>query len=227
MCIAWEICVLLVSSWLGCHGVQNYWVQVGIDLRLHVNVISMVNASTSISCSVECSLNQECRGFDFRPWDGLCSLHDAADATVASVLLQSVYVIEHTTLNFVHQPDTSCDQSISMCVMRVNTISTWNAARKYCQAFGMDLVVLDTADKLAFALASVISSNARVWIGLSDVGEEGNWKWVNGETATANVPWHGTRPEGGIKENCAIYASSDDAVHDIACDRDFPFICEN
>ena len=224
MCTIKKMCILLVSVWLGCHGIQNYWVQLGTDLHLYVNVISMVNASTSISCCIECSLDQECRGFDFRPWDGLCILHDAADVTVASLSLQAA--TEHTTLNFVLQPDTSCDQSISMCVMRVDESVSWRSARNYCQAFGMDLVVFDTAEKKAFALTSVIGG-AMVWIGLSDGAEEGNWKWLSGKAIATGMRWFGPDPSGGTAENCAIYAPSDDTVHDIRCDRKFTFICEN
>ncbi|RXN07832.1 CD209 antigen-like protein [Labeo rohita] len=55
---------------------------------------------------------------------------------------------------------------------------TWSESRQYCKEQGGDLVIIKTEIKQNY-LSSYISGNARVWIGLSDIYQEGKMEWVD------------------------------------------------
>ena len=62
-----------------------------------------------------------------------------------------------------------------------------------------------------------LSINEKFWIGVSDIGSEGNWVWVNGETATSSeLIWSSRQPDNyGNNQDCgALYPSgyTDDAT---------------
>ena len=159
----WYIAFSLL--WLVCYGKEKSWIQIGTNCHLYNNIIHSTTASTSISCGVECSLNPECLGFDFRPWDGCCTLHDAANVT--SFNLQTQHPAEHETLTFVHLSEI-CDHSAGICLMYVNTEMSWHDGRYFCQAFNMDLAILDTEEKWDFAKAAGGGVPGRYFVGASD-----------------------------------------------------------
>ncbi|XP_048051393.1 CD209 antigen-like protein B [Megalobrama amblycephala] len=56
---------------------------------------------------------------------------------------------------------------------------SWSDSRQYCRDRGGDLVIIDTEVKQR-SISSFIK--ASVWIGLSDIENEGNMKWVDNST---------------------------------------------
>ncbi|KAJ4931487.1 hypothetical protein JOQ06_025782 [Pogonophryne albipinna] len=72
---------------------------------------------------------------------------------------------------------------------------TWQGSRQDCQARGADLAIITTQEELNFLSRTTAIS----WIGLSDMVQEGEWKWVDGTdllfgglvwilVASSNVP---------------------------------------
>ncbi|XP_016358425.1 C-type lectin domain family 4 member M-like [Sinocyclocheilus anshuiensis] len=59
-----------------------------------------------------------------------------------------------------------------------NVSKSWSESRQYCRDRGADLVIINTEVKQSF-ITSVISGNERLWIGLSDIIQEGKMKWVD------------------------------------------------
>ncbi|KAI2646677.1 C-type lectin domain family 4 member M [Labeo rohita] len=59
-----------------------------------------------------------------------------------------------------------------------NVSKSWSESRQYCKEQGGDLVIIKTEIKQNY-LSSYISGNARVWIGLSDIYQEGKMEWVD------------------------------------------------
>ncbi|KAK7891331.1 hypothetical protein WMY93_023294 [Mugilogobius chulae] len=57
------------------------------------------------------------------------------------------------------------------------TKQSWQESRKYCQQRGADLIIINNVQEQEFA-NKVFGLN--VWIGLSDLEEEGVWRWVDG-----------------------------------------------
>ncbi|KAK7891326.1 hypothetical protein WMY93_023289 [Mugilogobius chulae] len=60
---------------------------------------------------------------------------------------------------------------------RSSTEQNWQESRKYCQQRGADLIIINNVQELEFASDTFKS---RTWIGLSDLEEEGVWRWVDG-----------------------------------------------
>uniref|UniRef100_A0A8C6PP62 C-type lectin domain-containing protein n=1 Tax=Nothobranchius furzeri TaxID=105023 RepID=A0A8C6PP62_NOTFU len=59
-------------------------------------------------------------------------------------------------------------------------LKSWNKARKFCQMYGGDLVVIDSKDKQTFLILINKFFHIGFWFGLSDSHIEGTWKWLDG-----------------------------------------------
>ncbi|KAL1281253.1 hypothetical protein QQF64_000056 [Cirrhinus molitorella] len=57
-----------------------------------------------------------------------------------------------------------------------NESKSWSDSRQYCRDHGADLVIINSEEKQRF-ISSLTTE--RVWIGLSDIDNEGNMKWVD------------------------------------------------
>ena len=67
-------------------------------------------------------------------------------------------------------------------------------------------------------------------MGLSDLEEEGNYKWIDGSNSTSeNTPWGEDEPNGGTRENCGeTWADRGSAalLNDYVCSLAFRGLCE-
>ncbi|KAG1943831.1 CD209 antigen [Pimephales promelas] len=55
-------------------------------------------------------------------------------------------------------------------------LKSWSESRQFCRDRGADLIIINTEEKQRF-ISSFIKES--VWIGLSDIENEGNMKWVD------------------------------------------------
>jgi serine/threonine protein kinase len=62
---------------------------------------------------------------------------------------------------------------------------SWHEAKKRCEALGGHLVIIETPEENAF-LAKLITDGGKIdsWIGATDEGFEGQWRWVDGRNMT-------------------------------------------
>ena len=102
---------------------------------------------------------------------------------------------------------------------------TWSAARAHCQSLGGDLAMLVSQTVQDQALAAIPSSFAdnHFWIGLTDEGSEGRWRWTDG-SQSAWTNWESGEPGGGSGENCAIIYHR--KWYDNPCSYTRRFICQ-
>ncbi|XP_076378458.1 hemolymph lipopolysaccharide-binding protein isoform X2 [Megalopta genalis] len=112
-------------------------------------------------------------------------------------------------------------------------LRTWNDARKTCQNDGGQLVVIDSAQKVAIVRSWLASESLEaIWVGFHDLFEEGSWTTVTGESVNAldYYPWANDQPDNqfGI-QHCAVIWRLWllDGVDDYRCDSKFAFVCEN
>ncbi|XP_059367807.1 CD209 antigen-like protein C [Carassius carassius] len=102
----------------------------------------------------------------------------------------------------------------------------WSDSRKYCRDRGADLVTIKNIDKQKF-----ISSFVKeiVWIGLSDIENEGKMKWVD-ESSPKQEFWAGGEPSNtGGNEDCVELIPSYDILknwNNISCSVKKRGICE-
>ena len=115
-----------------------------------------------------------------------------------------------------------------------NNADTWEAAEEYCESVGGHLVTITTKEENDAVWAYVKElGNQSVFIGLSDAEEEGNWKWVTGESLTY-TKWTKGEPNAYTEaENYAEYAFNvdtgewNDFRYDVhSSDSVKSFVCE-
>ncbi|MGE0629864.1 MAG: C-type lectin domain-containing protein [Hyphomicrobiaceae bacterium] len=74
---------------------------------------------------------------------------------------------------------------------------TWTAARAYCQARGADLVTIESPEEneIAGKLVRQKSTNpAGCWIGATNTGIDGQWRWINGTEVHPFSNWKRGEP---------------------------------
>ncbi|EAT41960.1 AAEL006456-PA [Aedes aegypti] len=122
--------------------------------------------------------------------------------------------------------------------MIVNSIdqTNWTEALEQCESHGMQLAVIDSAEKQETIAQMICSStvfNERwmdVWIGANDIAEEGQFTWqATGENVTY-TNWKPGQPNNyGGKEDCVhiqYTANVDFQWNDDQCSKKKYFICE-
>ncbi|KAI1896493.1 hypothetical protein AGOR_G00095350 [Albula goreensis] len=120
---------------------------------------------------------------------------------------------------------------------------TWNASRAQCQSEGADLLIVNSVEEQRFAFRTSQSVNQRgnrVWIGLTDVQTEGEWRWVNGNLVTKELQfWHNRtfgahepddwKQHNPLGEDCGHLDTSLHALTswmDGPCESAYRWICE-
>uniref|UniRef100_A0A3B4AFV5 C-type lectin domain-containing protein n=1 Tax=Periophthalmus magnuspinnatus TaxID=409849 RepID=A0A3B4AFV5_9GOBI len=78
------------------------------------------------------------------------------------------------------------------------TEQTWQESRQYCQKRGADLTIISSVQEQKFAHSTF---KGRRWIGLSDLEQEGVWKWVDGSLVRTRF-WTRGEPNNLNNEDC-------------------------
>uniref|UniRef100_A0A673I4S7 C-type lectin domain-containing protein n=1 Tax=Sinocyclocheilus rhinocerous TaxID=307959 RepID=A0A673I4S7_9TELE len=103
---------------------------------------------------------------------------------------------------------------------------SWTESRKYCTERGADLIIINNREKQDFV--TKMTDKREFWIGVTDIKEEGRWKWVDGTSVTAGGQI--TEPNGGRHENCAVtYLKKHPELIgwiDVTCNGAYQWICE-
>lgn len=112
----------------------------------------------------------------------------------------------------------------------------WQEARQFCRKQGGDLAVIDSREK-HLAISELINNyqdplrpivHSGFWIGLSDVQEEGHWKWLDG-TRLIEGYWNNGEPNNLGNEDCAATYPRSNPFHawnDAPCSHDLKWICQ-
>jgi hypothetical protein len=80
----------------------------------------------------------------------------------------------------------------------INGSFTWGEARADAELRGGHLVTITTQGENDF-VASMVSANSDVWIGGSDIDQDGSWKWVTDELFSY-TNWGVSEPNGRDRE---------------------------
>uniref|UniRef100_A0AAZ1Y3H0 C-type lectin domain-containing protein n=2 Tax=Oreochromis aureus TaxID=47969 RepID=A0AAZ1Y3H0_OREAU len=109
------------------------------------------------------------------------------------------------------------------CYLLSKSSGSWHSARKHCTDQGADLVVIDSPNEQNF-IVSITQHLA--WIGLSDIEQEGTWKWVDGTPLTLKY-WAPRQPDNkGSTENCVMIGYEGIHWNDGRCEASFQWVCE-
>ena len=86
------------------------------------------------------------------------------------------------------------------------------------------MVFVEDFDERYF-LDTILEKGEKVFVGMTDIAEEGRWVWMDGSVPKLNPLWHGNHPDGGEKENCGEYVENH-GFHDIPCDVSIKYVCK-
>ncbi|GAA6230334.1 CD209 antigen-like [Lates japonicus] len=105
----------------------------------------------------------------------------------------------------------------------------WPLSREYCQNKGADLAIINSKDEMTF-INGLYGSEKEVWIGLTDEGVEGQWKWVDG-TPLTTAYWGKDQPNSynGRNQDCVEFwhrATGKGDWNDENCNIEQNWICE-
>ena len=106
-------------------------------------------------------------------------------------------------------------------------------SQSICKALGGYLIEFRTrADyEVTKDVIKKSGTNERVWVGLTDAGHEGHWKFMEHPTKGAPFfPWYPGEPNGRRSQDCAslILSKGVFLLGDVACSYSSPirFMCE-
>ena len=115
---------------------------------------------------------------------------------------------------------------LKMC----NAPVVWTDAKKICRAWGGDLASMPTPHQQAdlITLTADFKGNA-YWIGLNELGEEGEWQWSD-DTPLTYLNWAKGQPNNkrndSRNENCVAAWFGNRQWHDMLCYAALPFVCK-
>jgi hypothetical protein len=103
---------------------------------------------------------------------------------------------------------------------------TWAAADSACKAVNAHLVTLNSEAENSYIASMIPSNYMRAWIGLTDAGTEGNWRWVTGEPLSY-TSWSAGEPNNydGAENWAHIYQGSG-MWNDLPSSWTASYVCE-
>lgn len=104
----------------------------------------------------------------------------------------------------------------------VPSAPNWFNARANCQYYGLEMATMNDSTERDFIQTN--ATNTYIWVGYSDEGDEGNWKWP--DTSSSFAPWCGGEGSGGTGENCGRFYKSSNCLQDIGCGNGYHYVCE-
>jgi len=117
------------------------------------------------------------------------------------------------------------------CYKLTNTAGTWADVKSMCMSMSVDadLVTIHSESEWDFT-KSITDSNNRVWIGLSDYLEHGNYVWVDGSALSLVDKWFNlTDPDGHYGSRCVSLTHRDEktGLEDNMCGIELKGLCEH
>ncbi|XP_076809671.1 alpha-N-acetylgalactosamine-specific lectin-like [Clavelina lepadiformis] len=114
----------------------------------------------------------------------------------------------------------------------MTSTQSWEESRRLCQDLSGDLAAVGMRDLTIRENVgnALLQSIRKVWIGISDNAQEGEWVWIDGEVSSREVQhWHPHEPQGGRRENCAVISWPNVPISqavDVPCSTWLPVLCE-
>ncbi|XP_045604428.2 C-type mannose receptor 2 [Procambarus clarkii] len=113
---------------------------------------------------------------------------------------------------------------------------TWWEQKRLCELIQGHMIKLNDTNLLGAIYDTIANkgiANYSVYIGASDIDQEGDWRFIDGESVPMGSPFWGNigfdfqEPSGGTSENCAcLYAPDHFFIHDVSCEDLIGAICE-
>ncbi|CAL4096755.1 unnamed protein product, partial [Meganyctiphanes norvegica] len=116
------------------------------------------------------------------------------------------------------------------CIIIFEIKQTWMEARDHCSNLGLRLLEIkqEAITPITNYLTVKYKESYHIWIGASDLEEEGNFQWLSGNTVELSWGWGLGQPNDWEQgEDCVELCSVHDRLmNDIKCDELYYFACE-
>ncbi|XP_037787306.1 perlucin-like protein [Penaeus monodon] len=122
------------------------------------------------------------------------------------------------------------------CIQFLTEPGSWHEMKDKCFNVGARMAKVDS-DNIMYYLVKFIKENKldghTYWIGASDEGHEGVFRWTDGAAVKMGTPFWGDdgdqvqEPDGGSKQNCVNLNKNDHFFFgDSKCSVDYAVVCE-
>ncbi|KAG7219809.1 hypothetical protein INR49_005831 [Caranx melampygus] len=129
------------------------------------------------------------------------------------------------------------------CYYFSSRMLSWSSSRAWCQTQGGDLLIINSQQEQEFVFDASRAGeqlNTRLWIGMTDAEEEGDWRWVDSSKVNPDVQFWLSRPgmvnepddwklDDPLGEDCGHLDTSEDALMswmDSSCKKPYRWICK-
>lgn len=110
----------------------------------------------------------------------------------------------------------------------LDTVTTWEEAKEYCESQGGYLATITSAEEDAFLYSYLTDAGySSAMFGLTDQEQPDNWYWVTGEKLSYQN-WRSGEPnhQGGYEHYGMYYKKNTDGTWNDGSGKGGPFICE-
>uniref|UniRef100_A0A674P9R8 C-type lectin domain-containing protein n=1 Tax=Takifugu rubripes TaxID=31033 RepID=A0A674P9R8_TAKRU len=112
-----------------------------------------------------------------------------------------------------------------------STKKTWDQSRSDCRQKGADLLIINSEEEQVSQFTRAgpnIHQRKYMWIGLTDVTNEGSWKWVDGTSSFSPVTGVQRSRTAGKAKNCVDIKNfnAEKSWNDESCSLSLLWICE-
>eukprot|EP00105_Crassostrea_gigas_P040599 XP_019924747.1 PREDICTED: perlucin-like protein [Crassostrea gigas] len=105
--------------------------------------------------------------------------------------------------------------------------ATWNNAQLDCSVKGAKLVEIESPEEDVYIRTLAHNLTENVWLGGTDVAEEGKWVWQSTGTIFSYSAWYVKQPNNYQNQDClCLFRPFGINWNDISCADRYQYICE-
>nr|XP_011419778.3 perlucin-like protein [Crassostrea gigas] len=180
------------------------------------NLLSEVNCPSIITCTV-LFRQLDCGCFGFNSMVHKCRVHTFCR-------LEST-LVDDTGWEYYR---TSWIEFMNSQYWVGKDLATWHGAEVICSNIGANLVEIESPEEEDFIQSLVFNLTESVWLGATDIAEEGTWLSAEKNTTLTYENWYPGQPNNNDgNQNClSLYEPFNHTWCDEDCSELYQYICE-
>nr|XP_011440035.2 perlucin-like protein [Crassostrea gigas] len=211
-------CILCITVKICRSAMRTFQVEQIFDNKIVLdNLLTEYAHSTSALCSVVCQ-QESCKCFGFNSITQMCRVHAFCrpDNTLVEESGWKYYRSRAEWNSFMN----------SEYLLGLEA-ATWNNAQLDCSVRGAKLVEIESPEEDVYIRTLANNLTETVWLGGTDVAEEGKWVWQSTGTIFSYSAWNGGQPNNYQNQDClCLYRPYGLTWCDESCAASYQYICE-